>query len=419
MRVSEERKRQIDRIDQIKEDEVRAWKEKHLGKMDDLLEECVGKVGEAHAAAKNEIELEKKRLEQQTANRRLAAKRGREALAKLEMDKQKQKKVPRKPIVAAKRPVSGKQGSHVHVATQVGDSINEIDGMCADPMNALITQNISSDTLSSSIEVAIKSLKPLIPSLYTHISSCSELDVPINCGTFQLPNNPAENTKPPTHDSQFTLATDLINRRRQTNPSVDNQSGFPLETISNNTAPRPPRQNTYVNRNASSVMNTENEFVFVPYEKDIHPTIPREQNSVTRNTSSTRPKPIAGKPGYSPSKRSSVPSKGKPNEMIANHPALVSTNTKPANSNPPSVPNGISRKPSVATDNLVVQSQSSLEAEYYEPDEHLIVHQEAADSYAPNSIESAGIDIQADDQRVAPQITNRYWMQCQFLFYIF
>lgn len=117
--VQEENKRQLARIEQIKNDELRAWKEKYIGETQHQLDNCLLKVGEAHAAALKENELERKAQEQRIKNHRLATKRGKEALAILRQNTTDAK---RKIVPAA----SVKKATNATIATQVTDSLDRI-----------------------------------------------------------------------------------------------------------------------------------------------------------------------------------------------------------------------------------------------------------------------------------------------------
>lgn len=413
-RVAEERKRQIDRIDQIKADEVRAWKEKYLGIMDEKLEECYGKVGDAHAAAKAEIEMEKKRLELQKINRRLAAQRGREAMAKLESDKQKQAKPARKPPVTGKRPVSRKSDP-VTVATQVGESLNEME--IVKDTNKLIRshsmQNISSDTLSSSIEVAIQSLRlaKSQPDSVLPIADANHID------EVPLPGSALNKTN--YQDAQITLATNLISKRRQTNSTIGTLLGMPDPAIPNDVPHTP---SNYANRNASSNIQPQNEF-----PKDIQPTLPRPSQPPIANRKSiaANPKPRT----LSPSKQSTnIPtnlSKTTSSELPARPPTYVPMFTKPSSTQllvqghsiGPGVaairhPTNASQMPTIAES--TVESAAPKVQYYdhanrfskeYEPDERLIVQPEVYDRFTPDARQAANIERRreleyaADEQR--------------------
>lgn len=424
--MSEERKRQVDRIDQIKADEVRAWKQKHLGIMDDILEECVGKVGEAQAAAKAEIELEKKRLELQKVNRRLAAKRGREAMARLESDKMKQAKPTRKPLVTTKRPVSGKLGETVNVATQVSDSINDmqtpthlnqIDGNNT-PQVIPATQNISSDTLSSSIEVAIQSLQLAQAQSINKFSNNSERVLPVNTDQpwdeIPIPVTTSERQNP--QNDQITLASDLISKRRQTNSNIGPLLGFSEMPREINEM-----QDNYRNRNASSNRNTPQVFA-----KDIQPTIAssRLQTISNRKTDSTQSKHRT----LSPSKHSTQqPHQPKQSTQLPDRPTFVPMFTKPPSTQllvqGTSIhPGGVTRNSTSATQIVPTQSSSSLlsapkvkyydhanrfSKEYEANDEHLIVHSEANDSFVPNAMEAAAIERRHEEQFAVEKQINR------------
>lgn len=415
MRVNDERNRQIERIDQIKADEVRAWKQKQLGIMDDVLEECVIKVGEAQAAARTENELEKKRLEQQKVNRRLAAKRGREAMAKLESDKRKQAKSARKPPVTTKRPGSGKLGEPVNVATQVGESLNELQNtMDQSPLvgkkqvvRPLSTQNISSDTLSSSIEVAIQALQLAKTKPNYQFQNSPELVLPTNSSSNIVENN--------SQELPITLASDLISRRRQTNSNIGPLLGSSEAAIS---------------KISSSHINPQSEYL-----KDIQPTIPRPilpSGAIRKTPPPPQSKPIDNKRTLSPSKHPIRPNNNNPKttpEVRSRPPTtFVPMFTKPSSTQllvqgKSILPGGSERNSRNAAQLLPITESTSSHppsapfvqyydhanrfSKEYEQDEHLVVQPEPYDSLVPNAMEAADMERRREEEFAAEEQLRR------------
>lgn len=115
--VQEEKLRQLARIEQIKNDELLAWKQKYIGETQQQYNNCLSTVGEAHAAAARENELERQAEQQRIKNHRLATKRGKDALAVLRQ-KKTDAKTKRLPAVAVKKPTTAT------IATQVTDSLD-------------------------------------------------------------------------------------------------------------------------------------------------------------------------------------------------------------------------------------------------------------------------------------------------------
>lgn len=115
--VQEEKLRQLGRIEKIKNDELRAWKEKYIGETQQQYNNCLSIVGEAHAAAARENELERKAEQQRIKNHRLAKKRGKDALAILRQNKTgtKSKTLPAIPV---------RKQTTATIATQVTDSLD-------------------------------------------------------------------------------------------------------------------------------------------------------------------------------------------------------------------------------------------------------------------------------------------------------
>lgn len=117
-KVEDEKQHQLHRIQQIKVNELKSWNERNAKKCHEEYRKCLSHVGDAHLAAKKENELSKQLKEQQIKNRKLATKRGNEALQKLRSTQKHS---------ATKSVTPNKENATATVATQVNDSINSND----------------------------------------------------------------------------------------------------------------------------------------------------------------------------------------------------------------------------------------------------------------------------------------------------
>lgn len=249
-KYDDEQNRQIAIIDRIKADEIRAWKAKHglhsplprttPSQSGTMHTGTTTRIGAAHAAAERERAEEqdpesRRQLEQQ---RRVAEQRGRQALAKLEGERQQRQQAIllkpaaaaavrmryTKPVLTKSKKVQTKESVAKHASTQVGDSImivpagiettsslDEDAVRTSTRKTAAVEQiDISSDTLSSSVEIEAQVQQPSKPqpamnAMHTNI------------------NHPIVGPPPPVSDSPIRQASDLIRRRRsqQIQQSVD------------------------------------------------------------------------------------------------------------------------------------------------------------------------------------------------------
>lgn len=164
-RVDDEQRRQMDIVERIKAEEIRAWKQKHglhSPNRPTTAAPAATHVGEAHAAAKLEIAEEYKLRGRIEANRRAAMRRGREALARLDAERLQQeqakadkrkrsavtattaqkrtKSAPKtKVVVQAVKSVASK-----NAGTQVGDSILDVNQYNCAQNTAIVCLNSSS-----------------------------------------------------------------------------------------------------------------------------------------------------------------------------------------------------------------------------------------------------------------------------------
>ena len=86
-KVKEQKQQQRQTFEQTKKNELKSWKERHVRKTEQQYKDCLNNIGAAHLATVEENELMKKVKAQQIKNRRIAEKRGREALAKVQQNK--------------------------------------------------------------------------------------------------------------------------------------------------------------------------------------------------------------------------------------------------------------------------------------------------------------------------------------------
>lgn len=283
--VQHEKLRQLARIEQIKNDELRAWKAKYIGETEQQYSNCLSNVGEAHAAAARENALERKAQEQRIKNHRMATQRGKDALAILRQKNTTSGKKKVVPSVAVKKPKT------VTIATQVTDSLNqrstseaqdrpsnqhvyanvlledniedlssssdslcllepqEKQHSCVPYMDLAKSQteilNISSDTLSSSLEIITKGSRlsktlPLTcsktskpPTGTANLNKNSAHYSPSNYATADtssettLRDDPSERITEP-NTMPFTQISDLINKRKTTGIAIDNEPTAPI-----------------------------------------------------------------------------------------------------------------------------------------------------------------------------------------------
>lgn len=78
-----EEKRQLDKVNKLKEKELQNWRQKQIGQIDKNYKTCLEHVGDAHLAAERENEMQRKFDEQKEKNRKLAQRRGKLAAQQL------------------------------------------------------------------------------------------------------------------------------------------------------------------------------------------------------------------------------------------------------------------------------------------------------------------------------------------------
>lgn len=100
--VRYEEKRQLDKVNEVKRNEMLNWRQKQIGQKDKDFKSCLEQVGEAHLAAERENMAQRRFEEQKEKNRKLALKRGKLAAQKikgeLKLNKCKPIKVPEKRV---------------------------------------------------------------------------------------------------------------------------------------------------------------------------------------------------------------------------------------------------------------------------------------------------------------------------------
>lgn len=202
-RVDDEQRRQIAVIDRIKAEELRAWKAKHgLRSPQQRSEGSATRVGEAHAAAEREnaaeVETRKRREQQQ----RTAAKRGREALARMEKanaERQQAKGQRGVRILGSKKSLAtAKVVTHPRsttttaaVSTQVGESILEVGGDRGANVPDVCLDTSTSSSSSSSSSSGVLLVDPPQP----NVTTADKLDTPSDISGFELQHRANELAK--------------------------------------------------------------------------------------------------------------------------------------------------------------------------------------------------------------------------------
>lgn len=111
--VRDEKKRQLDNVNRMKQDELIKWRQKQLAQTDSEYKVALMQVGAAHRAAEREAEKMKLIENQKAKNRKTALQRG-----KVAAEKQRMKRTPVKKSIVKEKQV-------VTVATQIDDSFSE------------------------------------------------------------------------------------------------------------------------------------------------------------------------------------------------------------------------------------------------------------------------------------------------------
>lgn len=103
--VRHEEQRQVDRINQIKQDELHNWRQKQIKSTEKDYEHCLRQFGQAHSAAERENVKQRQIDEQHQKNRQIALKRGKLAAEKLKTSSNMMKSSAQTKAIKAKPPI--------------------------------------------------------------------------------------------------------------------------------------------------------------------------------------------------------------------------------------------------------------------------------------------------------------------------
>lgn len=125
-----EEKRQLDKVNEVKRNEMLNWRQKQIGQKDKDYKSCIEQVGEAHLAAERENVRQRRIEEQKEKNRKLALKRGKLAAQKikgeLKLNKCKPIKIPEKRINIKSMTTEAKDDSDVSISSETSSDSSVI-----------------------------------------------------------------------------------------------------------------------------------------------------------------------------------------------------------------------------------------------------------------------------------------------------
>lgn len=117
-----EEKRQLDKVNEVKRNEMLNWRQKQIGQKGKDYKSCLEQVGEAHLAAEHENMRQRRIEKQKEKNRTLALKRGKLAAQKirgeLKLNKCKPIKVPEKRVNIKPMATEAKDDSDVSISSE-------------------------------------------------------------------------------------------------------------------------------------------------------------------------------------------------------------------------------------------------------------------------------------------------------------
>lgn len=125
-----EEKRQLDKVNEVKRNEMLNWRQKQIGQKDKDYKSCLEQVGKAHLAAERENMRQLRIEEQKEKNRKLALKRGKLAAQKmkgeLKLNKCKPIKVPEKRVNIKSMATGVKDDSNMSISSETSSDISVI-----------------------------------------------------------------------------------------------------------------------------------------------------------------------------------------------------------------------------------------------------------------------------------------------------